>query len=99
MYQMSKMCDVCALPEELCVCDDVSTSETELEVHVEERKFNDMTIVEGFDSNTIDIDELSSELKSEFACGGTTKDNSIELQGNHYEELINTLENKGFFVL
>jgi len=93
------MCDVCALPEELCICEDVSKSETEIEVYVEDRKFNDVTIASGFDKNNMDIDDLSSELKSEFACGGTTEKNTIELQGNHREGLVDTLEKKGFIIV
>jgi len=41
-----------------------------------------MTIIEGFDKS-IDIKELAKKLKNKFACGGTSKGNSIELQGDH----------------
>lgn len=96
---MSEMCNVCGLPEELCICEDVAKSETEIEVYVEERKFNDVTIASGFDINDMDIDELSSELKSQFACGGTVEDDLIELQGNHKDGLITVLEEKGFIIV
>ena len=95
---MSTMCDTCGLPQELCICEDMSKSNTNIEVYTEERKFNDVTIASGFDGET-DIDELSSELKSKFACGGTIQNDEIELQGDHAQSLSETLENKGFEIV
>lgn len=92
------MCDVCGLPEELCICEDVSKSETEVTVTVEDRKYNDVTVASGFDVDDIDIKDLASELKSTFACGGTITDGNIELQGNHKQELKNKLREKGYIV-
>ncbi len=93
------MCNVCGLPQELCICEDISKSSTQISVYTEERKFNDVTIASGFDVNNTNIDELSSELKSKFACGGTIQDDKIELQGDHRDSLIKTLENKGFEIV
>jgi len=96
---MAKMCNTCGLPKELCVCEDVAKSHTEIEVTVEERKFNDVTIAKGFDNSDMDLSELSSELKSKFACGGTIKEDSqIELQGDHYNPLIEELKERGFII-
>ncbi len=96
---MAKVCNTCGLPTELCVCEDVAKTEQKLEVHVEERRYDkEVTVASGFRSSEIDIDELSSELKSSFACGGTVDGDSIELQGNHREGLIEELENRGFEV-
>ena len=95
---MSTICDVCGLPEELCVCEDVSKSETRIDVYVDDRKFNDVTIASGFDDSNVNISELESELKRELACGGTSKEDKIELQGNHSERLTNILEERGYIV-
>ncbi len=92
------MCDVCGLPEELCICEDVSKSETEVTVTVEDRKYNDVTVASGFDIDDIDIKDLASELKSTFACGGTITNDNIELQGNHKQELKDKLREKGYIV-
>lgn len=93
---MTKMCDVCGLPQELCICEDISKKETTIDVYIDERKFNHVTIASGFDTDDMDISELSSELKSKFACGGTFNENKIELQGNHQDKLVETLKEKGF---
>lgn len=92
------MCDVCGLPEELCICEDVSKSETEVTVTVEDRKYNDVTVASGFDIDDIDIKDLASELKSTLACGGTITNDNIELQGNHKQELKDKLREKGYIV-
>jgi len=95
---MTNMCDVCGLPEELCICEDVSKSETEVTVTVEDRKYNDVTVASGFDIDDIDIKDLASELKSTLACGGTITNDNIELQGNHKQELKDKLREKGYIV-
>jgi len=97
---MAEMCETCTLPEELCVCEDVSKSETEVEISVEDRRNNVVTIIEGFEEQ-FDIESLSSELKKTFACGGTFRDeqNLIELQGNHEgSRLRKFLRDDGFKV-
>ena len=44
----------------------------------------------------IDLEELQKFLKSKLACGGTIKDNIIELQGNHRERVKKLLTDKGY---
>ncbi|MCK5299881.1 MAG: stress response translation initiation inhibitor YciH, partial [Candidatus Aenigmarchaeota archaeon] len=44
----------------------------------------------------IDIPELTKKLKSKFACGGTSKNNIIELQGRHEKEVKDFLIQIGF---
>jgi translation initiation factor 1 len=44
----------------------------------------------------IDIKQLAKTLKQKFACGGTVKNDSIELQGNHAKEVKAELVKQGF---
>jgi translation initiation factor 1 len=55
-----------------------------------------MTIVEGIDEKQLDIKELTKSLKSKLACGGTSKNGRIELQGNHKARVREVLVEMGF---
>jgi translation initiation factor 1 len=100
---MAEVCNTCGLPHELCVCEDVAKSDQTIEIFTEERSYNkSVTVVRGFNSEEIDVDSLSSELKSKFACGGTVNDHgnemSIELQGDHLRGLTQEMEDRGYKV-
>lgn len=81
----------------MCVCETIAKESQEITVRSEKRKFGKVyTIIEGLDSKEIDVKDLSKQLKSKFACGGTHKEGSIELQGNHKRRLKKYLVKKGF---
>jgi translation initiation factor 1 len=52
-----------------------------------------MTLVEGLDA---DQKEIMKKLKAKLACGGTLKDGTIELQGNHVKRAKDLLIKLGF---
>ena len=75
---MSKICDVCGLPEELCVCEEIAREVQAVKVYTVRRRFGKlMTIVEGIDEHDIDIKELTKTLKAKCACGGTAKKGQV----------------------
>ena len=55
-----------------------------------------MTIIKGIDVSKIDVRDLMKKLKSKLACGGTYKDDEIELQGNHKQRAREILIKEGF---
>ncbi|PTD94152.1 stress response translation initiation inhibitor YciH [archaeon SCG-AAA382B04] len=92
-----EVCEKCGLPSELCVCEEIAKEDQEINVFVENRAYGKpMTIVSGIDSKDIDLDDLSTELKSKCACGGTVKNGQIELQGEHKQKVKEMLLEKGF---
>lgn len=94
---MSEICPVCGLVKELCVCETIAKESQKILVYIERKKFNkNYTIVEGIDEKEIDLKDLARKLKSELACGGTTKEGKIELQGEHKQKTKKILINHGF---
>lgn len=94
---MPEVCQVCGLPKELCVCEEIAREQQRINVYAMKRKFGKMvTIIEGIDEKQLDPKELTKKLKSKLACGGTWKDGRIELQGNHKARVKEVLVEMGF---
>lgn len=92
---VEQICSVCGLPKpSLCICSTIEKEEQKIRVFVEKRKFNKpITIIEGVTGNG---KEVSKQLKSKLACGGTFKDNHIELLGNHTSRIKELLVKLGY---
>ncbi len=89
------ICPKCGLPLQACVCEEIAKTEQWIQITTEKKKFGKInTIVSGF--HNVDLKTISKELKQRLACGGTIKDNSIELQGDHTKTIKKVLEKLGF---
>jgi translation initiation factor 1 len=85
------------LPKELCVCEEIAREQQRINVYSIKRKFGKkVTIVEGIDEKQLDLKALTKTLKSKLACGGTSKEGRIELQGNHKVRVKEVLVEMGF---
>lgn len=94
---MSEICDKCGLPKQLCVCETIAKEDQEIIITKVKKKFGKIsTIIKGIDPKEIDLKDLSKKLKSKFACGGTAKKGTIELQGDHSEGVKTELIKLGF---
>ncbi|HLC32798.1 MAG TPA: translation initiation factor [Candidatus Nanoarchaeia archaeon] len=90
-------CVTCGLPQDLCVCESIAKESQKIIVRIEAKKFNKKyTIVEGIDEKEINLDQLAKTLKAKLACGGTIKENRIELQGEHKPRVKQILIESGF---
>lgn len=79
------------------MCEEIAREQQRISVYSIERKFRKkVTIVEGIDEKQLDIKELTKNLKSKLACGGTAKDGKIELQGDHKARVKEALIEMGF---
>jgi translation initiation factor 1 len=84
------------LPDDLDPMDQLARAEQNITVKLDSRTYNkEMTVVEGF-GDDVELDDLSSRLKSQLACGGTVKDGHIELQGDHLRRIKDVLVDEGF---
>jgi len=89
------ICPKCGLPKQACVCNEIAKSEQRITVEAVKRRFGKYaTLVKGLEQ--VNLREIAKGLKEELACGGTVKDNVIELQGNHLAKAKLALMKLGF---
>lgn len=82
--------------------DDITLDASEQKLYVSIDKKNrggkEVTLVEGFIGNSEDLKELGKYLKNKCGVGGTSKNNVINIQGNHREKVMNLLSDMGYHV-
>jgi translation initiation factor 1 len=94
---MSEVCPTCGLPKDLCVCEEIAREKQRIRIYATQRRFGKwMTIIEGIDDRDVDTKELTKQLKSKLACGGTVKEGRIEFQGDHRDRVKEHLVKRGF---
>lgn len=93
---MSEIDPITGLPKELGVWENIAKEDQKIQIKVVRRRFGKLTtVVSGFDKS-INVKELAKKLKSKLACGGTYKDNTIELQGDHLEKVKELIIGEGY---
>ena len=96
---MAAICNVCGLPDELCICQEIAKEQQKATISTVRRRYGKLvTIVEGIDDSAIDIDQLAKTLKARCAAGGTVKGRTIELQGEHKKKAAEVLKKNGYTV-
>lgn len=96
---MAKICSVCGLPTELCMCEEIAREQQQIRIFTDTRRYGKIvTVVEGINAGDIDMSELARTLKTKCAAGGTYKDDRIELQGDHKKKVKEVLGELGFTV-
>lgn len=64
----------------------------------EKRKGKPVTIIEGYNGADNDFKILAKELKTHLGVGGSTKDETIIIQGDYRDKIMDYLKAKGFKV-
>ncbi len=91
-----EICPKCGLPKQACVCEQIVKSSQKIRITTDRKRYGKIvTIVSGFESG-IDVKSLAKDLKNSLACGGTHKDRSVELQGDHRKKIKEALVKLGF---
>ena len=91
-----EICPKCGLPTPACVCEQIMKSSQRIRVTTDRKRYGKIvTVIKGFDSS-IDVKKVAKDMKNVLACGGTAKDDIIELQGDHTKRAKNILIKLGF---
>ncbi len=82
--------------KDLCACEILDKEEvTKIRVYVTKKKFRKLvTVIEGIDKNR--VSEAAKSLKQALACGGSAKEGTIVLQGNHKKKVKEILVKLGY---
>lgn len=84
------------LPTEQHVFEEIAKGQQQITVSTVPRRYGKLiTLVTGFDKN-INLKDVAKTLKEKLACGGTVKNDAIELQGNHLKQVRPVLIKMGF---
>ena len=93
---MTEIDPLTGLPKELGIGESITKESQSITVRTVKRRFGKlMTLIEGFEKE-VNLKEIAKKLKSSLACGGTVKENTIELQGNHVKKAKEELVKYGF---
>lgn len=98
-----RMCPGCNQPVNECTCgqDDIipeGDGIVRVSRQTKGRKGKGVTIIAGLPMTAAELKRYARELKARCGCGGTVKDNTIEIQGDHRDALVEVLQSKGYTV-
>jgi translation initiation factor 1 len=94
---MVEICPICGLPQDICVCEEMSKEQQRIRIRLEQRKWGKKyTIIDGIDSKDVSLNKIASELKTKCACGGTAKNDQVLLMGDHRDIVKESLIDMGF---
>lgn len=62
------------------------------------RKGKTVTVMTGFQHSAEKLVQLLKQLKNQCSSGGTIKDNTLEIQGDHRQKLVTVLSQLGYKV-
>lgn len=77
---------------------DLPPDQQDLRVQVSRkgRKGKSVTIISGFAHRPETLEALAKQLKAQCGSGGTVRENTVEIQGEHAAKLVSLLIDKGY---
>jgi translation initiation factor 1 len=99
-----RMCPACRRPVAQCSCRDAARAAppTDGIVRVlretKGRGGKSVTVVRGVAGDAAAVLQMGQQLKAACGSGGTVKDGSIEIQGDHVEKVMDLLRQRGLQV-
>lgn len=102
--EFGSMCPQCRNPLSACRCSknkpSVPKSDGIVRISRETkgRRGKGVTMITGVPLNSVELEKLGRQLKQRCGTGGTVKDGTIEIQGDHRDLLLGELEKLGWVV-
>jgi translation initiation factor 1 len=102
--ELGRMCPLCRNPLSACRCSknkpSVPKSDGIVRISRETkgRRGKGVTVITGVPLNSVELEKLGRQLKQRCGTGGTVKDGTIEIQGDHRDLLLGELEKLGWVV-
>ncbi|MCL1980303.1 MAG: translation initiation factor Sui1 [Proteobacteria bacterium] len=101
--EQGRLCPGCGQPVASCACKaNLAVVQGDGIVRVgratKGRKGSGVTVVTGLALNPEQLQALASRLKKQCGAGGGVKEGSIEIQGEHRDLLVTTLQQMGYTV-
>lgn len=94
-----RMCPDCARPQALCQCRQQAAPPSggvRLLLDTKGRQGKGVTVIQGLPLLPAELAQLGKQLKAACGTGGTLKDGTIELQGDHRDWVLNHLQSRGW---
>jgi translation initiation factor 1 len=96
-----RMCPTCRRPVAQCTCSkaaSVPVGDGTVRVlrETKGRGGKAVTVVRGVPVDAAALLKLGQDLKAACGCGGTVKDGTIEVQGDHVEKVLAWLQQRGY---
>jgi len=99
-----RMCPECRQPVAQCLCKQAALaaavppagSAVRVRREVKGRGGKAVTVVQGVPLDATALAELGKQLKSACGSGGTVKDGTIEVQGDHVDRVLGLLKERGY---
>lgn len=101
--ETGRICPVCGKPVAACVCRKAAARPAgdgvvRVRRETKGRGGKTVTVITGLPGNDAALKNLAGELKKRCGTGGTLKDGTVEIQGDHAELVVAALRQRGFTV-
>lgn len=94
----SQMCQSCNQHKDVCICKDesalVGDGNVKIMLDTKGRKGKGVSVITGLAVTDKELKTLAKELKNLCGTGGSVKNNTIEIQGDHRDKLLQALAKK-----
>lgn len=88
---------ITGLPKELGSWENIAKEDQKIVAKIIRKKYGKKyTVITGISKRDVNVKEITTKLKSKFACGGTAKADYIELQGDYLPKIRDALVQLGF---